>query len=214
MLVPSKLLRIGGAASAAALLLASAMALAGCGTGVAAQGSFDRTYTVSGPIRLDLANASGSVRITGSTDNKVHIHGEIRARSFFFNDPDKAARDLSANPPIEQRPDEIRVGKDLSKFRGAAIDYTIEVPRNTEVTTTVASGAQTISDVQGPVKIESASGSIAVSRVDRGVQGERDERQRRYQGACGFRIDEHYEARSACGSIDDERVGGYFGRGQ
>ena len=162
--------RKGGSAGAVMLLLAGALVAAGCGTGVAAQGSFDRTYTVTGPIRLDLANASGSVQITGSTDNKVHIHGEIRARSFFFNDPDKAARDLSANPPIEQRPDVIRVGKELSKFRGAAIDYTIEVPRNTEVTTTVASGAQTISDVQGPVRVDSASGSIAVSKVDRSVQ--------------------------------------------
>ncbi len=152
------------------MLLASAAILAGCGTGVAAQGSFDRTYTVTGPIRLDLANASGSVRIVGSTGNKVHVHGEIRARSFFFNDPDKQARELSANPPIEQRPDVIRIGKELSKFRGAAIDYTIEVPRNTEVTTTVASGAQTISDVQGPVKVDSASGSVAVSKIERSVQ--------------------------------------------
>ena len=117
MLVRSKLLRIGGGAGAAVVLLASATALAGCGTGVAAQGSFDRTYTVSGPIRLDLANASGSLRISGSTDNKVHVHGEIRARSFLFNDPEKAARELSANPPIEQRPDVIRIGKELSKFR-------------------------------------------------------------------------------------------------
>jgi len=159
-----------GRPGAAIGLLAWSVAVAGCGTGVAAQGSFERTYTVNGPIRLDLANASGSVRITGSTDNKVRVHGEIRARSFFFNDPDKSARELSANPPIEQRPDVIRIGKELSKFRGAAIDYTIEVPRNTEVTTTVASGAQTISDVQGPVKVETASGSVAVSKIDRSVQ--------------------------------------------
>ena len=170
MVLPSRLLRIGGGVGAAVVLLATAVALAGCGTGVAAQGSFDRSYTVSGPIRLDLANASGSVRITGSTENKVHVHGEIRARSFLFNDPDKAARELSANPPIEQRPDVIRIGKELSKFRGAAIDYTIEVPRNTEVTTTVASGAQTISDVQGPVRVDSASGSIAVSKIEKSVQ--------------------------------------------
>jgi len=170
MVAPNKWWRIGGGAGAAFVLLASAAILAGCGTGIAAQGSFDRTYTVTGPIRLDLANASGSVRITGSTDNKVHVHGEIRARSFFFNDPRKQARELSANPPIEQKPDVIRIGKELSKFRGAAIDYTIEVPRNTEVTTTVASGAQTISDVQGPVKVDSASGSIAVSKIERSVQ--------------------------------------------
>ena len=161
--------RVSDAGLAASLLTAGVVA-AGCGTGIAAQGSFDRTYTVNGPIRLDLANASGSIRITGSTDNRVHVHGEIRARSFLFNDPDKQAREISANPPIEQRPDVIRIGKELSKFKAAAIDYTIEVPRNTEVTTTVASGAQTISDVQGPVRVETMSGSVAVSKVDRSVQ--------------------------------------------
>src|SRR5215467_15043681 len=114
-----------GSAGAAMVLFAVALAVAACGTGVAAQGSFDRTYTVSGPIRLDLANASGSVRITGSTDNKVHVHGEIRAHSFLFNDPDKQARELSANPPIEQRPDLIRVGKDFRNFNGVSIDYVI-----------------------------------------------------------------------------------------
>jgi len=162
--------RTASGAGLAASLAAAVALIAGCGTGVAAQGSFDRTYTVNGPIRLDLANASGAVRITGSADNKVHVHGEIRARSFFFNDPDKQARELSANPPIEQRPDVIRIGKELGKFKAAAIDYTIEVPHNTEVTTAVASGAQTISDVQGPVKVESASGSIAVNRIERSVQ--------------------------------------------
>jgi hypothetical protein len=170
MMAANQLWRRGGSAGAALAFAAASAVLAGCGTGSAAQGSFDRTYTVNGPIRLDLANASGSVRITGSTDNKVHVHGEIRARSFFFNDPDKQARELSANPPIEQRPDVVRIGKELSKFKGAAIDYTIEVPRNTEVTTTVASGAQTISDLQGPVRVDSASGSINVSKIDRSVQ--------------------------------------------
>jgi DUF4097 and DUF4098 domain-containing protein YvlB len=148
----------------------AAVLLAGCGAGLVSQGSFDRTYTVNGPIRLDLANTSGSVKITGTADNKVHIHGEIRAHSFLFNDPEKQARELSQNPPIEQKPDIIRVGKELNKFNGASIDYTIEVPRSTEVATTVMSGSQTISDVQGPLKMDSASGSIAVNHVDRAVQ--------------------------------------------
>jgi DUF4097 and DUF4098 domain-containing protein YvlB len=151
--------------------LAAASLAAGCSDGLAAQGSFDRTYTVNGPLRLDLTNSSGAVRITGSAeDNKVHVHGEIRARSFVFNDPDKQARDISANPPIEQKSDVIRIGKDLRKFAAASIDYTIEVPRNTEITTTVASGAQTVSDVAGPVKMDSASGSISVTKIDKAVQ--------------------------------------------
>ncbi|HEY6128805.1 MAG TPA: DUF4097 family beta strand repeat-containing protein [Candidatus Acidoferrum sp.] len=144
--------------------------LAGCGTGVASSGSFERTYTVNGPIRLELSNASGFVRINGSSDNQVHIHGDIRARGFLFNDPDKQARNLSANPPIEQRPDIIRIGRNLNELNGVSIDYTIEVPRNTEVSTTVASGSQTISNLQGPVKIDSASGSIEVNKIERSVQ--------------------------------------------
>jgi DUF4097 and DUF4098 domain-containing protein YvlB len=144
--------------------------LAGCEAGGTSSGSFDRTLTVSGPIKLDLGNASGSIRIAGRSDNKVHIHGEIRAHGFFLNDPEKQARELSANPPIEQKPDLIRVGKDVKRYAGVSIDYTIELPRNSEVSTTVASGSQNISDLQGPVKVESASGTVSVSKVDRSVQ--------------------------------------------
>jgi hypothetical protein len=97
-------------------VFATALSLlnAGCGAGAASNGSFDRTYTVSGPIRLDLSNASGQIHITGNSGNTVHIHGEVHARGFLFNNPEKQARELSANPPIEQRPDIIRVGKNLS----------------------------------------------------------------------------------------------------
>jgi DUF4097 and DUF4098 domain-containing protein YvlB len=151
-------------------VLAAAVLLAGCGTGAASMGSFDRTYEVNGPIRLELTNASGSVHISGSSSNKVHIHGDIRAHGFILNNPDKQAKELSANPPIEQKPDIIRVGKELGRMNGVSIEYTIELPRNAEVSTTLASGSQTISDVQGPVKVESASGSIEVSKIERSVQ--------------------------------------------
>ncbi len=46
----------------------------GCATGPSIRGSFDRTLTVTAPIRLELANASGDVSITGSADNQVHVH--------------------------------------------------------------------------------------------------------------------------------------------
>jgi DUF4097 and DUF4098 domain-containing protein YvlB len=150
--------------------LATALLIAGCGAGAASNGSFDRTYTVSGPIRLDLSNASGQIRITGASGNTVHIHGDVRARGFVFNNPEKQARELSANPPIEQKPDIIRVGKNLTELSGVSIDYTIELPTSAEVWTKVASGEQTISDLQGPVKIDSASGTIEVSKIERSVQ--------------------------------------------
>lgn len=149
---------------------AAAIFIAGCEAGATSNGSFDRTYTVNGPIRLDLSNASGSVRISSTSGNTVRIHGEIHARGFLFNNPQKQASDLSAKPPIEQKMDIIRVGKELSTLNGISIDYTVELPRNSEVITNVASGAQTITGVQGPVKVDSASGSISVSNIDRSVQ--------------------------------------------
>ena len=58
---------------------------AGCAMGASViTGSFDRTLSVSGPIRLELNNTSGDVSITGSADGKVHVHGDAHASSFGF----------------------------------------------------------------------------------------------------------------------------------
>ena len=62
-----------------AFLLFATLASAGCAMGPSASGTFDRTLSVSGPIRLELNNTSGDVSITGSADGKVHIHGTARA---------------------------------------------------------------------------------------------------------------------------------------
>jgi DUF4097 and DUF4098 domain-containing protein YvlB len=143
---------------------------AGCAVGPSASGSFDRTLSVTAPIRLELANASGDVSITGSTDGKVHVHGEVRSSGIGFDSPQKRLDEIVSNPPIEQKGDTVRVGKDLSRIRNLSISYVIEVPRETEVDTTVASGSQTIRGVRGPVKAQAASGSIRVDHIDRQAQ--------------------------------------------
>ena len=55
-------------------LLIAALTLAGCSGGPSLTGSFDRTLSVTAPIRLVLSNASGDVSITAGADNKVHVH--------------------------------------------------------------------------------------------------------------------------------------------
>src|SRR6267378_6271280 len=130
------------------LVLFSAFAiLAGCNSGPSVSGTFDRNYNVAGPIRLELTNASGDVDITGSADGKVHVHGEVHSSGFGFDNPQKRLDATVSNPPIEQRGDTIRVGKEMSHLRNLTIAYTIQVPHDTEVETTVASGAQTIRNV-------------------------------------------------------------------
>src|SRR5215468_1595458 len=138
-------------------LFAATAAFSGCGIGPSEEGSFDRNFSVSGPTRLELASGSGAVRITGSGTGKIHIHGEVRAGSFFGSAKDELQRVLD-NPPIEQHANTIRIGKDFSGFRNSSISYTIEVPQETELNIKVASGSQEIRNVRGPVDIQAASG--------------------------------------------------------
>src|SRR5216683_4616438 len=152
------------------VLFSAIFVLAGCHSGPAVTGTFDRNYSVTGPVRLELANASGDVDITGSADGKVHVHGEVRASGFGSDTPRKRLDETVSNPPIEQRGDTIRIGKEFSRMHNVSISYTIQVPRDTEVSATVASGAQTIRGVRGPVKVQAASGTIRVEKIERDIQ--------------------------------------------
>ena len=152
------------------LLFATAFALAGCYTGPYVNGSFSRAYTVSGPVRLELNNASGEVDITAGAAGMVSIHAEVRASGFGFENPQHRLDNLVSDPPVEQRGDTIRVGKDLSRMRNVSITYKIQVPHDTEVDANVASGAENIRDLRGPVRVRSASGSINVEKIDRDAQ--------------------------------------------
>ena len=147
------------------LVLSAVLVLAGCESGPSVSGAFDRSFNVTGPIRLELNNASGDVNITGSADGKVHVRGEVRASGFGIDSTRKRLDDTLANPPIEQKGDTIRIGKDMSRMRNISITYTIQVPRATEVDANVASGAQTIRNVTGPVTVRAASGSIRLENI-------------------------------------------------
>src|ERR1700674_5859417 len=114
-------------------LLFAALASAGCAMGPSVSGSFDRTLSVKGPIRLELNNTSGDVSITGSADGKVHVHGDAHASGIGFESPEKRLNELVASPPIEQHGDTIRVGEEMRRLRNVSVSYVIEVPRETEV---------------------------------------------------------------------------------
>jgi DUF4097 and DUF4098 domain-containing protein YvlB len=143
------------------------LALAGgCSSGPSVSGSFERTYTVTGHTRIDLSNTSGDVSITGSADGKVHVHGDVRVWGSGLADANKKLADIDGNPPLEQTPDGVRIGKDSMRVHNASISYTIEVPRDTEVSSTTASGAQSVRNLRGPIKLQSASGAVRAEGID------------------------------------------------
>lgn len=172
--------RVGWASNASRLIadvarLASVLALggamlAGCRSGPTVNGEFDRTFTTTGKTRLEISNPSGDVEITGSSDGKVHIHGDVRSSGMGFDKPKERLAETLANPGVEQRGDTIRIGKHMSNMRNLNVNYRIEVPHDTEISSTVMSGSQTIRNVRGPVNAQGASGSIKVEHVERDVQ--------------------------------------------
>ena len=155
---------------------------------LAADNTFDRTFTVAGPnTRIELNNASGNVDIQAGKDGQVRIHAKVTPGGWsLFSDAEKSAREVIAEPPLEQRGDTILIGKNSSFLRNVSIDYQIEVPRDTELDASLASGGITVNKLRGPAKVNSASGYIHVYQVEREVQ-----------------------VSAASGSIEIRNVGGY-----
>jgi len=146
------------------------VALAACAEGPAATGGFDRDFTVSGHTRLEITNDSGDVSISGSADGKIHVHGDVRANGSSMKAAQEKLSDIQSRPPVEQTSEGVRIGSDIVRLHNASISYTIEVPRDTEVSSSVASGAQTVRNLRGPIKLQSASGSLRAEHIEGAAQ--------------------------------------------
>src|SRR5206468_2808007 len=102
-------------------------------------------------------------------DNKVHIHGEVSAGSFLGSAKDELQKVISS-PPIEQHTGIIRIGKSMNGLRNTSIAYTIEVPRETELSVSAASGSQEIQNVRGPVTVVGANNDVKASSASGGIK--------------------------------------------
>lgn len=155
-----------------ALVAAAAFALmaAACVGGPAGSGSFERTLSVSGPVRLDVQNGTGSVEVRAGESNEVRIYGEIRARDLIWEDPHRRVQEITRNPPVEQHGNVIRVGSDKNLLRGVAISYRITVPADSELQAAVGSGGLEVRGIHGPARLTTGSGGITAESIREDVQ--------------------------------------------
>ncbi|HUK87409.1 MAG TPA: DUF4097 family beta strand repeat-containing protein [Terriglobales bacterium] len=137
-----------------------------------AEGSFDRTLKVTGPVQLEVSTGSGSIRVRPGSAGVVHVVGTIRAHEGWGGDAEEKVRRLEANPPIEQMGNIIRIGRieDEELKRNVSISYELEVPAETQVRSESGSGSQEIRGLTGPVHAQTGSGSIAISDIKLEVQ--------------------------------------------
>lgn len=154
---------------AATANLAAAVFLAGCMTGPSAEGTFDRTLNVSGPVELQVATSSGDVHISQGSTGAVHIHGVIHAKGWSPSDSRESVSAIASHPPISQDNNLIRVGGAGRHFN-ASIDYTIEVPAETELHCTAGSGDVGVKGIQGPATFTLGSGDLGASEIGNDVQ--------------------------------------------
>lgn len=153
---------------AGALVLAALLAGAACGVRSSVNGSFDRTFRVTGPVRLEITNGKGDSRIAAGGAGEVRIHGELRVKSWSSGGGQRRLQQVEENPPLSQDGNLIRIGGLGSGSSGSeslSIDYTIVVPPDTEVRAVTGSGDLNVGGVRGPLNLMSGSGEATASEI-------------------------------------------------
>ena len=156
-----------------ALLLASIVAVPAHG----AEGSFERTLAVTGPVELDVSTGSGHISVRAGDSSTVHINGTIKAGKSWHLDEAEAERKvryLESNPPIEQHGNFIRIGRieDHELAHNISISYDVVVPIETRLRSQTGTGSQSVEGIQGPVKAGTGSGSVKVENIGDEVRAE------------------------------------------
>ena len=162
------------AATFLAVLTVAVLPWAACQAAPAAEGHFQRTLQVSGPVDLSVQTGSGGITVRTGSDSSVEVRGTIRAsRGFLSNDDaEEKVTYLESHPPIEQDGNVIKIGRvtDSRMQRNVSISYELVVPANTQVRSRTGSGSQRVDGVSGPLEASTGSGSIRASNIGGSVQ--------------------------------------------
>jgi hypothetical protein len=140
-----------------------------CRIGPAAEGNFQRTLQVTGPVELSVATGSGKITVRTGDDSTVIVEGTIRAWNGFFSggSANNRVHYIESNPPIEQDGNVIKIGHftDSRMQRNVSISYELVVPANTQVKSATGSGDQTIDGISGSLEASTGSGEIRASNI-------------------------------------------------
>ena len=139
-----------------------------------AEGSFQRSLTVSGPVAVDVVSGSGRIDVRAGSAGRVEVSAKIQANDGWGSrrsalTAEERVRRIEANPPIEQTGSTVRVGHiaDEDLRNGVSISYTVTVPAAATVNARTGSGAVHVEGVNGRVEASTGSGSLTL----RGVGG-------------------------------------------
>lgn len=143
----------------AIVLLASTFAAAST-----PQGSFEKTFQVSGPVDLEVQTRSGNIIVRSGPAGSVAIRGKIFVGDrWLAGNRHAEVAEIEQHPPLRQDGNSIRI--DYVNARDISVDYEITVPADTAVRAHTGSGDQTIEGVHGNADLQSGSGDMRLSRL-------------------------------------------------
>jgi hypothetical protein len=146
-------------ACAAALLLSSALSFAST-----PQGTFDKTFQVTGPVDLEVLTRSGDITVRTGPAGTVSIHGKIYVGNHWLmggRQGDVAA--IQQHPPLRQEGNSIHI--DYVNEHDISVDYEITVPADATIRTRSGSGDQTIEGTHGNADLQSGSGDMKLANL-------------------------------------------------
>jgi hypothetical protein len=172
-----------------------------------AEGSFQRTLTVTGPANVDLSTGSGSVQVRTGGSGRVEISAHIKVTNWFGGDGERKVQEIEKNPPIQQSGNDIRIGHsdDSELFHNVSISYELVVPAETHLRSHTGSGSQTIEGLQREIEIETGSGGLKISDIGNTVRAETGSGDVEIKGVKG-----NVRTRTGSGSIHANDIGGGF----
>ena len=124
---------------------------------LASEATFERNLSVNGRVQLTVSTGSGTVHLTRSSGNQVHIYGRVKSG---WGGSDEIVRQIAANPPVEQTGNIIRIGAHHENLHNISIDYEIQAPADSFLEANSGSGNITDEGIGDGAKLSTGSGSI------------------------------------------------------
>ena len=146
-------------AIALVVLLASTLAVAST-----PQGTFEKTFQVSGPVDLEVQTHSGDIIVRSGPAGSVSIRGKIFVGDrWLMGNRHPDVSDIEQHPPLRQDGNSIHI--DYITAHDISVDYEITVPTDTTIRSHSGSGDQTIEGTHGKVDLQSGSGDVKLTRL-------------------------------------------------
>jgi Putative adhesin len=199
-----------------ALVLVSITLAGGIACAAQADGSFDRSLTVSGPVDLDIKTDSGGIAVSPGPSGYVRVHAILKSQHGWLHssDVESRIRQLERNPPVKQTGNRIQIGyvRDRDLLKGISMRLEIQAPPDTQIRARADSGGVRVEGIRGPADCHTDSGGIEIYDIGSDVRANADSggiHLKNINGSAFAHVDSGgIEASQVAGTIDAQADSG------